>query len=182
MSEHKLINGVDVTELGAKAKALKGEPELAQFKFRATNKWESCGLNHTYVTDFYGTKQTIAHRNPFTLVADEPPVLLGGDDGANPVEHLLHALISCLTTSMVYHAAVKGIKIEALESEIEGEIYLRGFMGLEPDVRKGYQNIKITWKVKSDAPPEKLEEFARFSPVFDVVTNGTKVELNIEKA
>ena len=122
MAEAKVINGVDVTALGETIKAISRDPDLAQFKFRVTNRWDTCGHNRTTVQDFYGTKQEIPHAETFTLEADEPPVLLGTDQGANPVEHLLNALVSCLTSAMVYHAAARGIAIESVESTVEGDI------------------------------------------------------------
>lgn len=104
------------------------------------------------------------------------------DQAANPIEHLLNALASCLTTSIVCHAAVRGIKIDELESEVEGDIDLRGFLGLSQDVRKGYSNIRIKFKVKTDTEDmEKLKALAEFSPVFDVLSHGTNVDLQVEK-
>jgi uncharacterized OsmC-like protein len=115
------------------------------------------------------------------LHADEPPILAGGDEGANPVEHLLNALASCVTTSLVAHAAVQGIHIESLESELEGDIDLRGFLGLAPDVPKGYTNIRVKFKVKTDSENvKKLKKLASFSPVYNTLINGTKVDIEIE--
>ena len=101
------------------------------------------------MTGFYGAKQEIAHKQKFEMDADEPPILAGEDEGANPVEHLLHALASCVTTSMVAHAAVRGIHVEEVESELEGDIDLRGFLGLSDDVPKGYTDIRVKVKVHS---------------------------------
>lgn len=176
------INGVEVARLGEMAKQIQSDEGLAQFHFNVRNKWIDCGQNQTTVMDFEGMKQSFAHERKFELRADEPPVLLGKDTGPNPVEYLIGALVSCLTSSMVYQAAVRGIKIDELESRVEGDLDVRGFMGLSDQVRKGYRNIRVTFKVKSDAPAEKLEECARFSPVFDTVSNGTQVELKVEKA
>jgi uncharacterized OsmC-like protein len=177
----KLVNGVDVDQLGEKAEALKAQPDLAKCNFRITNKWHDCGHNRSTVSDFHAVGEDISHACPFDLDADEPPLLLGQDTGANPVEHLLHALASCLTTSLVYHAAVRGIEIEELESTLEGDIDIRGFMGLSDEVRKGYQKIRVKFRVKSDAPVEKIRELCRFSPVFDVVSNGPDVGIEVEK-
>ena len=114
--------------------------------------------------------------------ADEPSVLLGKDMGANPVEYVLHALAACLTTSMVYHAAERGIRIEALESTLEGDIDILGFLGLSATVRKGYQGIRVTMRVKSNAPAEKLAALSQFSPVYDTISNPVPVTVNVEKA
>ncbi len=177
-----MVNGVDVQTLGEKAKQIKANPELGAFRFHVHNDWLSCGHSRTTIRSFYGVGEEIEHDEAFVLDADEPHVLLGGDEGPNPVEHLLNALVTCLTGAMAYHAALRGIHIEKLSSDVEGELDVRGFMGLEESVRRGYQNIKVTFHVKADAPKEKLEQCARFSPVFDTVTNGTNVELKIEKA
>jgi uncharacterized OsmC-like protein len=177
----QVINGVDVEKLGETVKSLSGDPELAKFRFRVRNRWLGGGYNRTTISDFYGARKELSHQAPFSLEADEPPLLVGEDRGPNPVEHLLNALVSCLTTSLVYHAAVRGIVVEEVESTVEGDLDLRGFTGLSQDVRKGYQNIRVTFRVKSDAPVEQLEECARFSPVLDVASNGTNVALVIEK-
>lgn len=180
MAEQDKLNGVDVAALKEKVKALRENPELGTFHFRTRTKWQNCGYSETTVTDFYGVGQEFQHDAPFVLSADEPHVLLGGDKGANPVEHLLHALVTCLTNSLVYHAAVRGISVDGLEADVEGDLDVRGFMGITDKVRKGYQNIRVTFRVKSDGTAKKLEECARFSPVLDVVTNGTNVDLRIE--
>ncbi len=177
-----LVNGVDVEELGRKVKALQADPELAACRFHVSNQWIDCGHNRTRIESWYGLKQENPHDHPFELDCDEPAALLGTAQGANPVEHLLNALAGCLTSAMVYHAAVRGIQIESVRSEIEGEIDLRGFVGLSDDVRKGYRNIRVTFHVVSDAPVEKLKECASFSPVFDTVGHGTSINLKIQKA
>ncbi len=178
--QQEMLNGVDVEELIHKAGTFQQDPDRAQFKFHIRNRWLTGGHNQTTVADFDGDGRTHSRAQPFILDADEPPLLLGEDRGPSPVEYLLTALASCLTSSLVYHAAVRGIRIDEVESEVEGDIDIRGFMGLAPDVRKGYRNIRVTFRVKSDAPKEKLEELCRFSPIFDVVSNGTNVTLAFE--
>jgi uncharacterized OsmC-like protein len=184
MAEQQTINvtnGVDMDVLLKTINAVQEEPTLAKSNFRVHNKWVSGGQNQTTVTDFYGAGQDNLHKQTFILDADEPALLAGEDHAANPVEHLLHALAACLTTSMVYHAAVRGIEIHELESRLEGDLDIRGFMGLSQDVRKGYQSIRVTFKVKT-APEniEKLKALAEFSPVLDVVSNGTPVDIQVE--
>ncbi|MCE5229353.1 OsmC family protein [bacterium] len=180
MPTQQLINGVEVNRLGEMVGRIKKDPDLADFHFKARNKWINGGRNRTTITNFTGMKQTHNHKRDFVINADEPEVMLGEDTAPNPVEILLSALVSCLTSSMVYHAAVRGIRIDEIESFVEGDIDVRGFMEISDQVRKGYRNITIDFKVKSDASREKLEECVRFSPVFDVVSNGTKVNLRIE--
>ncbi len=174
------INGVNVEQLGANISAIQGNTELAKFQFRATNTWINGGHNRTSIKEFYGVgKEDTIRTEPFVLDADEPPVLLGKDHGANPVEFVLHALASCLTTSMVYHAAAQGIKIDAVESNLEGDLDIRGFLGIAPDVRPGYKNLRVNFTVKSDASAETLRELAKFSPVFDMMTNPVPVAISV---
>jgi uncharacterized OsmC-like protein len=175
-----VVNGVDLDTLMGTVNAIKGDPGLGACRFRASNRWLSGNHNRSTVTAFHGARQEIAHRQTFTLDADEPAILAGNDEGANPVEHLLHALASCLTTSMVAHAAVRGIEIEELESELEGDIDLRGFLGVALDVPKGYTEIRAKFRVK--AKPEdvdRLKELAKFSPVFNTVSRGARVVVDV---
>lgn len=177
--EAMIVNGVNVTQLGETIDAIQGDPEIAQFEFRAQNVWLGGGHNRSEIKSFYGACEEDSIRTePFVLDADEPPVLLGQDQGANPVEYILHALAACVTTSTVYHAAAQGIEIEAIESSLEGDLDLHGFLGLKEDVRKGYQQIRINMKVKSDASAEQLRELSKMSPVLDIVTNPVPVQVH----
>jgi uncharacterized OsmC-like protein len=161
--------------------AIAQEPELGQCKFRARNTWLGGNHNCTTVTGFYGAKQEIAHKQTYELHADEPPILAGNDTGANPVEHLLNALAACVTTSMVAHAAVQGIHIEELESELEGDIDLRGFLGLDQDVPKGFTDIRVRFRVKADTDNmDRLKRLTGYSPVFNTLTQGTNVDIQVE--
>lgn len=175
------VNGIDLSTLNKTVQAIQSDPDLGKCHFRARNTWIDANRNCSTITGFYGAKQEFTHKQPFELYADEPPILAGNDEGANPVEHLLNALAGCVTTSMVAHAAVKGIIIEELESELEGDIDLRGFLGLDPKVPKGYTNIRVTFKVKTDKDNlEKLKKLAEFSPVYNTLIHGTKVDIQIE--
>ncbi len=175
------VNGINLNVLKETVSAIQGDPELGKCKFRARNKWIDANHNRTTITGFYGAKQEMTHKQEFELHADEPAILAGEDEGANPVEHLLNALASCVTTAMVAHAAVRGIHIEALESELEGDIDLNGFLGLDANVPKGYTNIRVKFKVKTDEENiEKLKKLAAFSPVYNTLINGTKVDIDIE--
>ena len=181
MNGTTVINGIEIDTLKATVGAIQAEPDLGACHFRATNKWLSGNHNRSTVTGFYGARQEIAHKQSFVMDADEPAILAGEDEGANPVEHLLHALASCLTTSMVAHAAVRGINIDELESELEGDIDLRGFLGLANDVPKGYTAIRARFRVKADpADLETLRQLANFSPVFNTLTSGTKVDVSVD--
>jgi uncharacterized OsmC-like protein len=177
----KMVNGVSVDAVEGLVNAIKDRPDIAKFKFRLRNKWIDGGHNHSVVGKFFGGNQENSHLKTFEWEADEPSPLAGKDLAANPVEHLLNALAACLTQTLIYHAAVRGIRVEELESELEGDIDLRGFLGMTDVVRRGYQNIRVNYKVKTDAENiEKLKALTRLSPVFDVVSNGTKVDLWIE--
>lgn len=179
-SAERSLNGVPVDRLVETMRAIRKEPRIAAFVFRARNEWKEGGLNRATVKDFFGAcAEDSTRTRPFAFDLDEPPVLLGGDRGANPVEVLLAALSGCLTTSLVYHAAARGIAVEAVESRYEGDLDLRGFLGMDPSVRNGYSEIRVVFRVRADASPEVLDELVRVaqerSPVFDVVSRGTKV-------
>ena len=173
-------NGVDVDALVATLAAIRKDPEIAEFRFRATNRWHGGDRNISTVTGFYGARQEQPHAQPFVMECGEPPVLLGKDRGANPVEFLLNALIGCLTTTMVFHAAARGIEIGAVDSTLEGDIDLRGFLGISPEVRKGYREIRVKMRVKSEASPQVLRQLAQFSPVFDVCSRALPVHVEVE--
>jgi len=178
-------NGVDTARLQETVKAVKTSPELGQFKFQIENRWIDAGENQSEVTSFYGCGQSQSHKAGFTLKADEPDILLGADRGANPVEHLLHALASCVTTSMVYHAAARGIAIEQVESSLDGNIDLQGFLGLDPTVRNGYQQIRLKLRIKANVTDEQLQELGKlgptFSPVFDSLMKGVPLMVSAER-
>jgi uncharacterized OsmC-like protein len=178
-------NGVDTTRLQETVTAVKATPALGRFKFRIENRWIDAGENRSEVKSFYGSGQDLSHNAGFTLEADEPEILLGQDKGANPVEHLLHALASCVTTSMVYHAAARGIKIEQVETSLEGDLDLQGFLGLDPAVRNGYQQIRLKQRIKANVTDEQLRELSSlgptFSPVFDSITKGVPISVSTER-
>lgn len=178
---HAISNGVDMESLNKTVKAIQGNPELGRCTFRALNKWVSGGHNRTRIGCFKALGGEQSHKRTFELHSNEPQALGGTDDSPNPVEHLLNALAGCVTTSIVAHAAVRGIEIEELESQLEGNIDLRGFLGLDPKIPKGYQNIRIRFKVK--ASPEnirKLRALAEYSPVYNTLMHGTNVDIEIE--
>ena len=175
------INGINLDVLQETVKAIEQDAELGKCKFRASNKWIGGDHNRTTITGFYGAKQEMEHKQPFELDADEPPVLAGEDQAPNPVEHLLHALAGCITTGIVAHAAVRNIHIQELESELEGDIDLRGFLGLSEDVPKGYTNIRMKIKVKTDEDNlERLKKLTEYSPVLKTITEGAKVDIQLE--
>ena len=174
------LNGVDLDTLMGTVNAVQADPALGISKFRASNTWLSANHNRSTVTGFYAAKQEIAHAQTFTMDADEPAILAGGDQGANPVEYLLHALASCLTTSIVAHAAVRGIEIEELESELEGDIDLNGFLGLDAEMPKGFTEIRVRFRVKADPKDmDNIKQLAMFSPVFNTITKSARVDVDV---
>jgi uncharacterized OsmC-like protein len=176
-----VLNGVNVTGISDTITAVKADPELAVFRFRAANQWIDGGHNRSTIQSFYGCRiEDSSRKEPFVIEADEPTVLLSDDKAANPVEFVLHALASCLTTTMVYHAAARGMVIKAVDSKLEGDLDLRGFLGVSSTVRKGYQAVRVNMRVKTDAPADKLRELAQYSPVFDIVSNSLPVTVSVE--
>ena len=184
MAEQKtinLVNDIDIDVLQNTVSAIQEEPELGKCRFHVTNKWLGANHNCTTVSSFYGAKQETAHKEPFEVHADEPAILAGQDQAANPVEHLLHALASCVTTSLVAHAAVRGIHLEEVESEIEGDLDMQGYLGLSKEAPKGYTDIRVKFKVKTDEEnTERLKRLAEYSPVYNTLIHGTNVDIEIE--
>jgi uncharacterized OsmC-like protein len=179
------VNGVAVEDLSSTVNAIKAKPEIAKFNFRVRNQWVDGSQNFSTVGGFYGATEEQTRSKSFVLEADEPSVLLGRDSAANPVEHLLHALASCLTTSMVYHAAARGIEIEEVESSLEGDIDLHGFLALDKNIRKGFQGIRVSFKVKADIPDGDLQALGQLgtghSPVFDSLLNGVPISVTTKR-
>jgi uncharacterized OsmC-like protein len=178
------LNGVDTPTLFATINAVKGAPELAQFQFRASNRWIQGTHSRTVIESFSGAGSSHMHARSFEYDADHPAVLVGKDQGPTPVEFLLHALGTCLTAGIANVAAARGVTLTSVESTIEGDINLLGILGLSDQVRNGYQRIRVNFKIAGDAPAEKLREIVAQSQsrsaVFDVLTNGVPVEVSVE--
>jgi uncharacterized OsmC-like protein len=183
--KEKILNGVNVDQLFSTIDLIKETPDVARFKFRATNKW----INGTHcrgtIKDFYGALKEDNSRPPMDYDMDEPPVLLGNNDGRNPVEYLLVALSGCLTTSLVAHASAKGIEIRGVESRYEGDIDLRGFLGISENVPVGYQKIKVYFKIDADVTNDQKEALVqmaqKYSPVYNTITKSTPVSVHLDK-
>lgn len=185
MTTATIRNGVNVTQLVQTVEHVKQQPDLAQFRFKAHTEWQGGGVSKTTIQGFHGAGQDDSSREkPFTLVGDEPPVLLGQNAGPNAVEAVLHAITSCLSVGFVYNAAAMGIEVRSLTFEVEGELDLHGFLGLSEDVRAGYSGINVKYHVDADAPRDKIEELCAYvqktSPVLDIVRNP--VPVNVEMA
>jgi uncharacterized OsmC-like protein len=183
----RVRNGVDVDKLFGTLDVLKSQPDLGRFQFRARNRWLGGAHNRSTIKDFYAAGQEDRSRSqPFDVDAGEPAILLGTDTGPNPVEYLLHALAACLTTTLVYSAAARGVELEEVESTLEGDIDVLGALGLSNDVRNGFERIRVTFHVKANATPEKIQQIvdraqAR-SAVFDSITRGVPVEVRLADA
>ena len=180
-------NGVDTEQMYGTLDAIKAQPELGVFQFRASNEWIDGAHNRTTIQHFYGACQEDTSRDePFVIDAGEPAILLGTDTGANPAEHLLHALAACLTTSLVYVAAARKVRLTEVRSTLEGDMDVRGALGLSDEVRNGFSRIRVSFTVKGDAPEEKLREVVaraqQRSAVFDMVTNGVPVSVEAATA
>ena len=176
-----VTNGVNVDDVMNVIGTIERDAGFAKFQFGAKNRWINGGLNRSEIKDFFGgNRQDDTRTQSFVLDNDEPTLLAGDDSAPNPVEYILHALAGCLTTTLVYHAAVRGIEIESVESSYEGDIDIRGLLGLSDDVRKGYNNVRVRMQVRSDASAETLRELAMFSPVYDIVSQSLPVEFELE--
>src|SRR6187431_1255277 len=183
ITDNPVRNGVDTDRLFATLDAVKGTPEIAKFQFRASNRWISGTHNQSTIHGFYGAGQELTHRQAATFDADHPEVLVGEDHAPTPVEFLLHALAACLTAGIANIAAARGVTLTEVESRVEGDIDLRGILGLSNEVRNGYERIRISFDIAGDASAEKLraivEQGVARSAVFDVLTNGVPVDVSI---
>lgn len=177
------MNGVDVPTLFATIDAVDGQRELATFRFRAQNKWQIGTHSRTTIKSFFGAGGEHEHVREFTVDADHPQVLVGQDNAPLPVELLLAALASCLTGGIGNIASARGVELTSVESSLEGEMDAQGILGLSDDVRNGYSRIKVDFRIEGNAPEEKLrqivEQSRARSAVFDVITNGTPVEITV---
>ena len=177
-------NGVDVPVLFATLDAVNGQKELAKFQFRATNRWISGTHSQSTINGFYGAGQEHMRDRSFLFDGDHPAVLVGGDNGPTPVEMLLHALATCLTAGIANIASARGIDLKEVESTVEGNIDLLGILGLDSNVRNGYQGIRISFRIKGDAPEEELKKLLSRSKdrsaVYDVLTNGIPVDMDVQ--
>lgn len=179
------LNGVDTPAFFATLDAVREAPAAALFKFRARNEWVTGTHSRSTIADYYGAGAEHLHQAVFAYDADHPAVLVGADNGPTPVEHLLHALASCLTAGIANIAAARGVQLTSVRSTVEGTIDLQGILGLDPSVRNGFQKIDVRMQVEGDAPADVLaaiaEQSRRRSAVYDLLTNGTTVEVSVNQ-
>jgi len=180
------VNGVNLEGLTGTIEAVTADPTLGRFQFRAHTNWIDGGHSRTAIQGFYGAGQEDTTRTqPFVLDSDEPPVLLGENRAPNAGEYALHALAACLTGTIVYHAAARGIALDGLECTVQGDLDLQGFLGLDGNVRPGYEQIHVSIKVAGDLDDDQLAELhglAVYSPVRDMVTNPVPVAIALGRA
>lgn len=178
----KIVNGLDTTQLVKTVEGIQSQPTLARFEFRAKNNWITGGENRSTIRDFYGAGgEDDSRERPFEFTNGEPPVLLGANEGANPVEFLLHALAGCVTTTTVLHATARGITIESISTELEGDIDLQGLLALDDSVPVGYEQIRMKMHIEADCSDEELDDLMKFarehSPVCNTVCRPVPVNL-----
>jgi uncharacterized OsmC-like protein len=183
MMDNPVRNGVDTATLFATLDAVKGDPGIAKFQFRATNRWISGTHNQSTIEGFFGAHQEMTHGEAFRFDADHPPVLVGSDQGPTPVEYVLHALAACLTAGLANIAAARGVRLTEVSSTVEGDIDLLGILGLSDEVRNGFQGIKVSFRLRGD-DADKLkavvEQSRQRSAVYDIVTNGVPVTIDVD--
>jgi uncharacterized OsmC-like protein len=177
-------NGVNTQQLFATLDLIKQQPELAKFQFRATNRWIGGTHNRSTIKDFYAAGgEDTTRSEAFQIDAGEPAILLGTDTGANPAEYLLHALAACMTTSIVCVAAARKVQLTTVESTLTGEMDVRGALGVDDEPRNGFERIGVAFRVTGTAPAEKLREVVerakKRSAVYDMVTNGVPVAVEV---
>lgn len=178
------LNGVDRDTLFATINHVKGQPDLAKFRFSATNRWIDGTHSRSRMEPFLGAGGEHSHLESYEYDADHPEVLCGTDKGPSPVEFLLHALAACLTAGIGNIASARGIRLTEVESRVEGDIDLQGILGLSDEVRNGYERIRVSFKIKGDASAADLrkivEQSRARSAVFDVITGKVPVEISVD--
>ncbi len=177
-------NGVNVEALLGARTALTEAPEAAQFQWRATCEWQKGTHSRTIVEDFFGLGEEQAHRTRHSFEADHPEIFASEDNGITPVEYVLVALASCLTAGVAAVAQNREIQLRSVSATIEGAMDVRGILGADSDVRNGFSDIKVTYKIDADASPDEIKALVaqsqKRSAVFDIVTNPTNVSVEVE--
>jgi uncharacterized OsmC-like protein len=183
MATTGINNGVNVQALLDAREALKGAPEAAKFTWRANCKWENGTHSKTHIQSFFGLGQEQSHKTATELGADHPEIFASEDHAITPIEYVLVGLASCLTAGVASVAQNRGIQLRSVESQLEGKMDLRGILGIDSDVRNGYDDIKVTFKIDADASKEDIEALVaqsqKRSAVYDIVTNPTNVTVHV---
>jgi uncharacterized OsmC-like protein len=183
MAETTVNNGVNVEALLAAREALKSAPEAAKFKWRASCKWQNGTHSETKIEGFHGLGQEQKHRSSFSFDADHPEIFASEDHGITPVEFMLVGLASCLTAGVAAVAQNRGIQLRSVEARVEGTMDIQGILGIDSEVRNGYDDIKVTFNIDADAPRQDIEALVaqsqKRSAVYDVITNPTNVTVEV---
>jgi len=185
MTDAAVNNGVNVAALLQAREVLRGAPEAAQFKWRASCKWQNGTHSKTTIRNFFGLGQEQRHKTEFHFEADHPEIFASEDLGATPVELVLAGLASCLTAGVAAVAQNRGIQLRSVECDLEGSMDIQGILGIDGDVRNGYDDIKVTFKIDADASQADIEALVaqsqKRSAVYDIVTNPTDVAVEVQK-
>ena len=183
MAETTVNNGVNVEALLAAREALKSAPEAARFKWRASCKWQNGTHSETKIEGFHGLGQEQKHRTSFSFDADHPEIFASEDHGITPVEFMLVGLASCLTAGVAAVAQNRGIQLRSVEARVEGSMDIQGILGIDSEVRNGYDDIKVTFNIDADASKKDIEALVaqsqKRSAVYDVITNPTNVTVEV---
>jgi uncharacterized OsmC-like protein len=176
-------NGVNVQALLDAREALKGAPEATKFTWRASCKWRNGTYSTTSVNGFHGLGQEQSHKTETSFEADHPEIFAAEDRGITPIEYVLVGLASCLTAGIAAVAQNRGVQLNSVESKLEGKMDIRGILGMDSDVRNGYDDIKVTFTIDADAPRNEIEAIVaqsqKRSAVYDVITNPVNVTVEV---
>jgi len=185
MTQVAVNNGVNVGALLEAREVLRGAPEAAKFKWRASCKWQNGTHSKTTIRNFFGLGQEQSHKTEFHFEADHPEIFASEDLGATPVELVLAGLASCLTAGVAAVAQNRGIQLRSVEAELEGSMDIQGILGIDSDVRNGYDDIKVKFNIDADASQQDIEALVaqsqKRSAVYDIVTNPTDVAVEVHK-
>lgn len=183
MSVSSVNNGVNVQALLDAREALKGAPGATKFNWRASCKWENGTHSKTTIQQFHGLGQEQSHKKSFTFDADHPEIFASEDHGVTPVEFLLVGLASCLTAGIAAVAQNRGIQLRSVEADVEGSMDIQGILGMDSEVRNGYDGIKVKFKIDADASRKDIEALVaqsqKRSAVYDAITNPTNVSVEV---
>jgi uncharacterized OsmC-like protein len=183
MAQATVNNGVNVEALLAAREALRSAPEAARFKWRASCKWQNGTHSETKVEGFHGLGQEQKHKTEFSFDADHPEIFASEDHGITPAEFMLVGLASCLTAGVAAVAQNRGIQLRSVEAKVEGSMDIQGILGIDSEVRNGYDDIKVTFHIDADAPRKDIEALVaqsqKRSAVYDAITNPTNVTVEV---
>ena len=183
VTDSPVDNGVNVAALLEAREALSGAPQAAQFQWRATCEWVNGTHSHSSVEGFFGLGEEQSHKSQFEYDADHPELFASEDNGATPIEFVLVGLASCLTAGIAAVAQNREIQLRSVKATLEGAMDVQGILGVDPDVRNGFSDIKVHFDIDADATPEEIEALVaqsqKRSAVFDVVTNPTNITVEV---